>query len=299
MEKKYLPSKKFIHSIIAIIICGVVVLVISNIFSSKSSFFSSKKEGKIQVEKLTVNELIQNDTDGDKVLDWEEALWGTDKNKKATFEGIPDLAYIESKKKDLKVDKNITSDNLTETEKFAKEFFSTYTAMKASGQIDKETINNFSNALGQKIVNPTVIDSYLIEDIKINNEEDKYSYYLKIKEIFEKYRSFGLGEELNIISNELTSNSETLSPDSQKKLTEIAEAYQNFAKEVIETKTPENTKDYHLKIANSSNNTGISILSMTKVKNDPIVGLSGISQYQQYSDELVKTVENLETFLKE
>jgi hypothetical protein len=36
---------------------------------------------------------------------------------------------------------------------------------------------------------------------------------------------------------------------------------------------------------------------MTKITKDPIVGLSGLSQYQKYSDDLVKAVSDLETFL--
>ena len=55
---------------------------------------------------------------------------------------------------------------------------------------------------------------------------------------------------------------------------------------------------YHLHIANSSNNTGISVSNMAKITSDPVVGLSGLSQYQKYSDDLVKAVTDLETFLE-
>jgi hypothetical protein len=37
---------------------------------------------------------------------------------------------------------------------------------------------------------------------------------------------------------------------------------------------------------------------MSKVIEDPIVGLSGLSSYQKYSDELVKAVEKLESFFQ-
>ena len=46
--------------------------------------------------------IIVVDTDGDGIADWEEALWGTDKNKKITFNDTPDATYIENKKKELK-----------------------------------------------------------------------------------------------------------------------------------------------------------------------------------------------------
>jgi hypothetical protein len=302
MGRKHLPSKKFIHSVIAITACGTIVFLITNLFSSKSYFFSSKKDGKIQTEKLTINELVQKDTDGDEIADWEEALWGTDKNNKITFDNLPDPVYIENKKKELGVDESVNEEGLTETEKFAREFFATYVAMKESGNIDQNTINNFSSALGQKIINPTMLDIYSEKEIKITEEDNKETgdaYYQKVKELFDSYRTQGIGEELNILSNELTENSTTVSKESNNQLIKISEAYKDFAKNVIETEVPKSLATYHLKIANSSNNLGISIFDMTKVKNDQIVGLSGISKYQEYSNELLNAVEELEAFLKE
>ena len=79
----------------------------------------------------------------------------------------------------------------------------------------------------------------------------------------------------------------------------IAQAYKDFANEVIKTTVPSNLSTEHLKIANSANNTSISVGGMTKIIADPIAGLSGVSQYQEYSDNLVKAVGELETKIKQ
>jgi len=302
---KYLPSKKFI---IIASGCVVLALIIFMIFfmSSYGENFSitgnEKSNALLKVKNQTISELIQNDTDNDGIADWEETLWGTDKNKKITFNDTPDATYIENKKKELKMEQSVSIDEtkLTETEKFAREFFTSYSAMKSSGQIDNETINSFSSALGQKITNPTLIDRYTEADIKISNIDDsvlKQKYYMEMKDLFNVYQSKGLGDELDIISIGLSSNPENLVKEQYEKLIIIAEAYQDFAIEIMEMSVPESLVNYHLKIANSSNNTGISVLNMDKIKNDPIVGLSGLSQYQKYSDDLVKAVEDLENFL--
>ncbi|MFA6586118.1 MAG: thrombospondin type 3 repeat-containing protein [Candidatus Paceibacterota bacterium] len=304
---KYLPSKKFTILTSVIIVLAVIIFVIFFMSSSGESFSitGNKNNIPLKVENQTVTEMIQNDTDGDGIPDWEEALWGTDKNKKMTFNNTPDATYIENKKKELKIEQGISADvtKLTETEKFAREFFTSYSAMKSSGQVDADTINNFSSALGQKIVNPELIDRYTSTDIKINNTDDtatRKAYYLSMQKLFKTYQSAGIGEELNIISQGLATNSSTgttSTPDQYSKLPTIANAYQNFAKKIMELNVPSSLTDYHLKIANSSNNTGISVLNMGKMINDPIIGLSGLSQYQKYSDELVKTVAELETEL--
>ncbi|PJC49613.1 hypothetical protein CO033_00560 [Candidatus Nomurabacteria bacterium CG_4_9_14_0_2_um_filter_32_10] len=270
--------------------------------SSGGELFSiggKKSNTPLKVENQTITELIQNDTDGDGIADWEEALWGTDKNKKITFSDMPDATYIENKKKELKIEGSVNEKNLTETDKFARKFFTSYSAMKSSGQVDNEAINNFSSALGQKIVNPNLIDKYNETDIKINSIDDnssKLKYYENIKKLFKSYQSVGIGNELYIVSQGLASSSSS-DTSQYAKLSTIATAYQDFAKKVIETRVPKSLTDYHLRIANSANNTGISVANLGKITNDPIIGLSGLSQYQKYSDDLIKTVADLEAFL--
>ncbi|MFA5936832.1 MAG: hypothetical protein WC822_03065 [Candidatus Paceibacterota bacterium] len=292
---KYLPSKKFMLILGGCVVLAIVVFLIFFMSSSGENFITGdRKTNALKVENQTLSELIQNDTDGDSIPDWEEALWGTDKNKKITFNNIPDVTYIENKKKELKIEESVNETKLTETEKFAREFFTSYTAMKSSGQVDTDTINNFSSALGQKIVNPNLIDRYTEADIKINSSEDaekKLEYYANMQKLFKSYQTAGIGDELEIISNGLEADS----ADQYDKLSVIATAYQNFAKKTMEMSVPQSLSEYHLQIANSANNTGISVLNMGKIINDPIVGLSGLSQYQKYSDDLVNTVANLET----
>ena len=253
----------------------------------------------------TIADLVQRDSDGDSIPDWEEALWGTDKNKSQTFNDIPDATYIANKKKELNIAQSINTTTLTETEKFAREFFSGFTAMKASGQVDANTINNFSDALGQKIINPTLIDSFVATDIKIdegdnaNGSVQKQLYYGKVKNLFENYRSAGIGDELDIVNSGLASYGTSNNAVQFSKLSAISGAYRDFAKKMMDIKVPSDLASYHLQIANSSSNTGISVQNMAEVINDPLVGLEGLSQYQKYSEDLVKAVTDLETAISQ
>ncbi|HAS81001.1 MAG: hypothetical protein UR25_C0003G0166 [Candidatus Nomurabacteria bacterium GW2011_GWE1_32_28] len=301
---KYLPSKKFILITVGIVILGIIVFIVFFMSSSGENFLTENKKSsaKLKVENQTISELIQNDTDGDGIADWEEALWGTDKNTKITFGDMTDATYIENKKKELNIEQktSINETKLTETEKFARQFFTSYNAMRSSGEVDKDTIDSFSNALGQKIIDPNLIDRYSEIDIKINEKDDTTSreeYYINIKKIFKKYQTEGIGRELSIVSNGLASSKTSNDGDKYNELSTIAISYQNFAKEVIKTNVPKSLKYYHLQIANSSNNTGISVSNMEKIADDTIIGLSGLSQYQKYSEDLIKAVIDLEKYL--
>jgi hypothetical protein len=298
---QYLPSKKFSYVILGFVTLGVIFLIGFFFFSTSINYFSSKKEGRLQTNSLTVNELLQLDTDGDGIQDWEEALWGTDKNNKATFDNVSDSVYIQNKKRELNIKEDATtSKNLSETEKFSREFFASFVAMKASGNVDPNTINNFSSALGQKIIYPSLIDSYSEKHVTTTPEDTKKTkleYYSKVKKLFETYESKGIGDELSVMNDTLTLTSSTASKN--RNLLNISNAYQDFAKKTVEIPVPASLISEHLKIANTSNNTGISIATMAKISTDPIIGISGLSQYQKYSEDFIKAVGDLELKLQQ
>jgi hypothetical protein len=301
--KNYLPSKKFKRLLILFVILAIIFFIAFNLFSDKNNFSTSKKSSKLELEKLTVGELVKKDSDGDGVLDWEEALWGTDPQNKATFENVADATYIKNKRAEIKTETNTdaTTDNtkLTETDKFAREFFASYSAMKTSGQMDDSTITNFSTSLGQKIVDPFVFDKYSEKDIKLA-KNDEYSnqedYYIAAGNLFEEYKAAGLGDELEIAGGMVSSGKAT-DLQNENKLIEIATAYQKFSKELVLIPTPKTLSQYQLRILNASNNTGIAVMNMSKMLKDPIVGISGIAEYEKYSNDLINSVHDLEVFL--
>lgn len=296
--QKYLPSKIFTIYMGGALGLFIIIFSISYFTDSNSSIF--KKKSNLQVENPTVLALIERDTDGDSIKDWEEALWGTDKNNKNTF-GMADSTYIENKKKELNIEETAAADKvLTETERFSREFFTAYAAMKASGQVEDNMINNFSSALGQKMINPELINRYFQDEIKINNADTpstRTKYYDSLKTLFAKYSEAGIGDELDIVSSGLITSENTGAANDYAELLLIAEAYQDFGASVMSVSVPKSLVDYHLRIANSANNTGISVSNMTKIVGDPVTGLGGLSQYQQYSDDLINAVEDLEKAL--
>lgn len=280
--------------------CGIIIFLIANIFSSKSIFTSSKKNPKLQVGNMTINQLIQMDSDWDGVLDWEESLWGTDPKKENTF-GVSDATYIADKRKEIESDPSQENKTLTETDKFAREFFAAFAAMKNSGQIDNQTIENFSSSLGENLVDATLINKYSENDIVLAKEDetkDWKEYYLAAGTLFEGYKEKGIGYELELTGGIASIGKAEGIQEYNDELLKIAKAYQDFSKELLLVPVPESLKDYHIKILNNSNNTGIAVVNMSKIVTDPIVGISGLSQYEKYSADLVSSVKDLESLLE-
>lgn len=298
--KPYLPSKKFQKTIGGFLVVGIFIIVVFFIFSSQKESYSNYNKN-LKINDKTIAGLVQQDTDADGIPDWEEDLWGTDKNNKATFDGISDSTYVENKKKALNADGEVDNKTLTETDKFAREFFSAYSALSSEGA-SAEIIGNFSSALGQRIVNPNLENIYSQKDVKIlktETEDSHIEYYLKLQAEFNIYKENGIGDELEIISQELlayTNKGATTAKSAELLL--IGEAYQEFAKKIIQIEVPSSLSARHLDIANSSHNTGVSVLSLIKLSDDPVVGISGLANYQKYSEEFIENVTSLETLIQ-
>jgi hypothetical protein len=171
--------------------------------------------------------------------------------------------------------------------------------MKTSGQVDDTAINNFSNALGQQITSSSLADQYSEKDITIaksDTTEDQKNYYIAAGTLFQKYKGEGVGNELDA-AGEMAAGGETGDTQSQNDLVKISGAYQAFAQKLLLVPVPQSLTGYDLKIINSANNTGIAVLDMSKMATDPITGISGVSQYEEYSADLIASVTTLESFL--
>ena len=298
-KRQYLPSKKF--TIIVSIILGILLIswLIAGLISSQKTNsnlidISDTQNG----NKATIQDLVQKDSDGDKIPDWEEALWGTDPNNKTTHEGITDADWINKQKKELAIKSGIDAEvtpieDMTETEKFSKEFFATISALRQSGNLDQGTVSNISNLLGDQITDVVLPDNYRVTDLKKTydvSSDSQAKYYNSIKEIFSKYVELGLGDELNNVDTESIEVNVS-------ELSKISETYLNFSLDALALSIPSNLSQIGLAILNSAYNTGIAVKNLAKMEQDPLVGLIGLSQYQKYSELFIRSSEDLRTYL--
>lgn len=300
--KKYLPSKKILKIFVPFLIVLIIILLSLFIKKNKEKFENKTQVNKLKtVENKTILEIIKGDTDGDSILDWEETLWGTDKNKGNTFGALSDADYIKNKKKELNIiEKNIENEELNETDKFARQFFATYVALKNSNEVDPNTLADFTNSIEQRLTNSNLEDIFTVENVITDNDntmENKVSYYNKTKNLFEKHEKLGVGDELSILTDSYSVDDETKKETIKIKLFNIANEYKKFADSLIKIKVPSDLTEFHLKIANSANNLNISITNMAKSIDDPILGLSGTAQYEKYNKILITTVGELEEYL--
>jgi hypothetical protein len=164
----FLKNKKILWGTLA------VIFVLSLFFIKTKSVFKNEQvrnTGLVYSGNETVGSLIDRDTDGDGILNWEESLWGTDPTKIDTDgDGEPDGAEIAKMKgtsgNNYGDNTTIDEENLTETDKFSRELFSTVVTLGQAGQIDQNTIDKLSNSMVEQMVNPATKKVFSFSDIK-------------------------------------------------------------------------------------------------------------------------------------
>ena len=244
----------------------------------------------------TLEDLVNKDTDGDGILDWQESLYGLDPTKKETTPGTPDSAALkrmkvlegsEGKGESLLTDiDSQKEENLSQTDKFSRELFATIVAANQSGTMDQATIDALSAALAEKIENPVTRKVFLLSDIKIGANEDT--------EAVKKY-----GDALNNIQNIYTIDYTVLdvlqkfSVDENdvdmsalKKLDPIIAQTNKVISAALKMSVPKFLSVLHLNVINSLQRLYENISDIKLYEDDTIVAFGAIFQYNQNASAL-------------
>ncbi len=316
---KYFPSKKFILVIFSIIVAIGLVL----------SFNLFKRDNSDQIKSLNfesqtkIQEFIALDSDGDKLPDWEEALWKTDPNKTDTDgDGTSDSEEITANRDPLKTntakaekepndkispeiiaaDKKAVDDfnSLTTTEKMGRLLLSQYVATR---KIDTPlTETDKLQIVENTIVNmpPTVFKIYSEKEILINDFTDN--------EALKKYSNEVAGiiltnlqtptEKIDNIINDFANitNDAQITEQTQiifKRFDPLITRSQKTVLSLLKVNVPRVFLNEHLSILNSFQEIYQSLDIMKKSGKDIITIIPVLNHYSTSSQNLADSLVNL------
>lgn len=291
--KKYLPSKQFVASIL------VIVIVFSFAITIKELFTLIKRSTHVKDEptKVTIKEVVEQDSNNNGIADWEEYLWGLD----PTRNGAENKEFILAKKKSLAESGAIGTDNnpgrqITDNELMSRELFATIIALQGSGQLTEEAIATISDNIGQKIVPEEIPDKYTANDITVvqDSQEANKLYHGSFVNIYAKYQDKNIGEEMTIISQGIANND----AQAMRSAKTIASYYRDFAQELLSISVPVSIRINHLNLVNSLIKIADSVDGLSMSLADEILGMKSIIQYNKYSSDFVSNLEEISNVLQ-
>lgn len=289
MDKKYLPSKKFVSRLIIILL----VIGIAFLFSKVSPKLKEKISKNRELRGLSVGELVQNDENKNGIADWEEILFGLDPNNN----GEENKAIILAKKKELGTDELSNNENLSQNDRLSRELFAIITSLQQTGNLNENSIENIATALDKKLNSEPILDIYTKDMLKVKttNQQVVESYYNSFGEIAIKYADSEIGDELLYISQALLNEDKKAMEIAR----EIARKYEDFGKDLVNIDgIPSSLADTHLELANDYHKTSVSIQRMSVMIEDPLFGMNAIVDYKNNSEKLVSNLEKIGVFFE-
>ena len=322
IDKKYLPSKKFVQALsIAVIIILVAILI--NFWKPSITKYNNK----LNTEQEKISAAMEVDTDNDGLEDWKENLYGTNlKIADTDSDGTSDFDEITQNRDPLKantakegqepndkidatvIEKQQKSleeyESLNPTEKMARNLMSDIIASQSLGEeIDQSTIDS----LVQKSIEDLPQKEYFgitkesdLNLIKIYQETlgvDLLTYAKGYALETESFRKIA-GQDLELINNYLSNGK-----DIKKNMMEITNKYQIMVNNLIKLPLPalpgSNGVIYHLALINN-------LEKLIQIDNDIINAgnndmasvFSDLSLYNSTTKELMGIFSTLDNILK-
>lgn len=278
---KYLPTKDFAKKLGLAILLIVIIWVLNFVFS---------KVAKKSVTNIFVtgdgSEVELKDTDGDGLYDWEEVLWNLDiTSKDSDGDGIGDMDEVRKTQAVYDDSTYYTEDDLTQTELLARQFYTTAATIASSGStIDPKAIEELGDALQESLSAERLPNRFSVKDLTIVplSEKNFFAYRNVVLGALQEAANNGVGTELELLSSLSEENGGAVAGS----VGQIAVEYEGLVSIFARTPVPDFLRITHLDFLNSLAKVQVSLLNISRLESDPVVGASGLSQYANESGEL-------------
>ncbi len=269
----------------------VVLFLIKNtsVFKNTVAFVQGKQSG-LTYNTVAVGDLINKDTDKDGILDWEEPFWGLDPTTAETTPGMPDSSVVAKLKAEGKSipseDPSLgeNEENLTETDKFARELFSTVASLNQNGVMDEATAEEISNSLMEKMKNSAPGKVFTLSDIKTtsDNSATAIKKYVSLIDTLDsnlkkKYPTKGTVAE---ILQKFVIDENNVDVTVLKDLDSNIKQAKEGITEMLKISAPSDLAQIHLDMINATERVMENLLDFQLFETDPIIAMSGMSKYE-------------------
>ena len=248
----------------------------------------------LSYESALVGDLIKRDTDGDGVLDWEESLLGLDPTNTETTAGTPDITVANKlraeESTDISTAEGAPEENLTETDKFSRELFSTVTALEQSGSLDEITGQKMVDSLVNSIGNSAQRKIYTLADLNINNGTTIQRYNNALDEIYTKYP---IENSVLAVLEKFIIDQNNVDVGALAGLNPIIGQNKKILAGLVKTSVPQYLAALHLNVINTLQGLTENLDDIKLYESDAIVALGGISKYQENAVKLESSLNNL------
>ncbi len=270
------------------------------IFKTIETYQANNQNNGLVEDNTTVADLVNKDSNGNGIPDWQESLYGLDPTKKATADGTLNsdvIAKLRAEQSVSTINGSTTTtqqEKLTETEKFSRELFATVSAASQNGTMDQATIDALGASLAERVQNSPQRKIFSISDIKVINNDTAAAftnYSSALNNIYIKYSTTDYGV-LNALQD-FMADPNNVNSKALVKLTTIIKQTTKIIGEMQKIEVPQSISTLHLNILNSEEALVENLSDIQLYDTDPILSLGGITKYKENATKLQSTLNDL------
>lgn len=323
IDRKYLPSKKFIY-VLSIAIGVVIIAILINFIKPSISKYNSNK---LNTEQEKISAAMEIDSDSDGLEDWKENLYGTDsKNKDSDNDGTSDFEEIAQNRDPLKantakegqepndkidpaiVEKQTKTmeeyENLSEMDKFSRNLVSNIIASQpSSGKMDTDTINSIVAKALAELPQKNYTATTKIEDLNLQTT-DSSNASQKMKEYASNFYVEStkiipiLGNDLSLINSYISNNDTKSKNELIKLISKYQESVDRFIKMPVPVSIGVYDVSYHLRVINDLEKIIAIDKDIINSDSNSLGTIVALSAYNTINQDLVSVFNTIGNILK-
>ena len=294
---------------IALILVALIVVAISAFSVLTKEGGEEKFENVTVQEQQSFTEILkaepEKDTDADGLKDWQEALWQTDKNNPDTDgDGTSDGEEVVNNRNPLKAgpDDEMAQSNTeittetTLTEEFSKDVFAQYLTLKDSGvEFNSETELAFADSILNSNYLAIPIQEYTVDDLRVVSNINQLDYAENMGLLLKAHSLSPEKSETAVFAE----YSQTNDASALESLDVPIKNYVSLRDSVLQLEVPQDLADIHLGFINNLGGAISGLGSSKALQEDPLLGVIGITVYQNSILAIQQTLEQAKNFYKE
>lgn len=252
-------------------------------FTKNKTIFTNKPEnGLVYNGNEKVGDLVNKDTDGDGVVDWQEGLFGTDPTKDySNPDGTSDKAYIARMGGEDIDGTESNFDTLNQTDKFSRELFSTVATLNQTGGVDQTTIDKLSDSLVLNLQNSGNTKVFLYSDLKIINVDTKQAIKTYNDTLNKIYTKYPIKYTVLDVLQKFIIDENTVDESVLVELDPIIKQTNNIINEMAKMNVPSSLALLHLETLNNLEKVSENTRDIRLYATDPIVAMASVGKYQE------------------
>lgn len=287
-SKSILPSRRFVVIVLTICVVVLFIVFLPDWLQKERFDITTNTPDSNSLVAVSLGDVIDEDTDGDGLLDWEESLHNMDPlNPDTDGDGIKDGDELFLRQQETGVVSQGAASISEVEDHLLNELIATTLVVNSGNVVTKDQIDEAANLFAERLQSITTTE-YSSADLHIVPIQGQYAveYTHYMEQAIIQYPL--TEDDITLVSNVLVSEE----PDYSSILV-VGEKYQSFTETLLNAPVPPEAVELHLRFTNAVQAYAEVVNRIAATETAPLVAYQSNFMYTQVLNQLIEAYREL------